>query len=171
MRLVENGDKTKVVDSINFGGRGRVSKLLLDCLADSDLITSPTEENKTLEDFKLPEPSYGEQVVGTLTQDELGLFLEYSRVAEELDDLGREMGSASYIKIAEAIRNKSETELAKDPNSIITPEEAGRVFKLNRRVTTLHSLLFWHLGEKYECHDHTLGIRSRGRVVKGGRKW
>lgn len=127
------------------------------------------KEASVIDEIELDDPKYGEDILGTLTEEETKLFVNYHAASAEMDDLHRACGSNLIIKAGEAIRDKKEKDF--DTSDSIVEEEAYAFFQKQRQVDVLKSLLFWYIGERLDCHDHVLGIRSKRRIIKGQRKW
>lgn len=115
----------------------------------------------------LPEPKYGETVLGTLTEDEACLFQDLYNVKEELEGYGRELSASAFTALGQAIRqNKTD-----DLESTISEEQAKHYFALQQKAEMLHAVLYWGLGERLDAHEYRLGVRSRFRVVRLQRRY
>lgn len=127
---------------------------------------------RILQDLALPEPSYGEQTIGELTDDELFVVADLTKLKSDLETAGRELVGKNMSKVGDLIRtsdhNKPLMEVLQGSNIMenVSEEEAKLFFTLQQRVNMVHSTLHYHLGERFDAHDWRLGIRSRGRVVK-----
>jgi hypothetical protein len=53
----------------------------------------------------------------------------------------------------------------------VDPAKAYEYFGMEAKVLRLKSMFYWGIGERFSCHDHKLGVRSRRRIIKGERKW
>ncbi len=140
----------------------RMDKEKLTALEESGAVSS---NPLPIDKLELPEVGFGDHVLGTLTDEEAELFTGYYDAAQELDDLGREVGANFFANAADAIRNKTE-EKAFSGGMQLTDEEASKIFKLQRKVEYLKSLFYWYMCEKYNCHEYKVGVRSRRRFVK-----
>jgi hypothetical protein len=134
------------------------------------------QRDSILADLSLPDPRYGEEVVGELSDDELFLFAELAKLNLDLEAKGREIVGKSLSMAGEAIRNSDHTKPLMEAlqNSNImesaSEDDARQIFTLQQRVNMLHSTLHYHLGERFDAHHWRLGVRSRGRVVKIARR-
>jgi hypothetical protein len=117
---------------------------------------------------ELPEPAYGEQVLGTLTDDEALLFSSFLSVKEELDEFLRGLSGTNLERMAQAVRSKTERELMEqDP---LTDEQYSRLSKLQRQKDYLRAAFYWIMCDKYNCHEYNVGVRSKRRFIKSSRR-
>lgn len=135
-------------------------------LREQGLVLDSSEHK--FEDLKLPSVSGTEQTLGELTDYEKELFVSFYHAQAELEDLSREFGADFLTKMSDAIRNRTEDQLA---NEEIDEDVAYDIFRLSRKVDYLKGLFYWYIGERFQAHDFTLGIRDKGKVIRGQRKW
>lgn len=125
--------------------------------------------------LELPEPQYGEDVVGELTDDEVAVFVELYEANREQDTRGRDATGAQFMKLGEAIRSGATPEaLMSGANEFFASEaDAHDFFAIGQKVAMLHSKLHWMLGERFGLHHWRLGVRQGARVVKlaSGRRY
>ena len=135
----------------------------------SDNLPAPTN---------LPEPEYGEEIIGELTGNEMELFVQLRAVTEQLEDLGRTtMGqaiAAAGDAIARSDRKRTLVDLAQSGDIAIDfmDEDARMEYcTLEARVAVLHATLYWTIGSRLNAHNYHLGVRSKGRVVKTRKRY
>lgn len=123
--------------------------------------------------LSLPEPQYGETVMGDLTQDEKHMFAELKRTKDVLEKLGREYIARSLERFGGTIRHSDVNkplhealQSGEQPMTFESDEERRNFFRLDRKAAYLHSVLYWGIAERYGIHDHGIGVRSRFRAVK-----
>lgn len=139
-------------------------------MKDSGLIVQ--DATADLEDMKLPEPSYGEETIGTLTTEEATLFKSYVAAKNEFEDMQRDLTSKSLFTVGEAIRDKTEDKLGQDGIAAhITDEQGEAIHRLQRQFLVLRETFFWMVSERLKCHGYTIGVRSKNRIIKSQRKW
>lgn len=147
----------------------------LDRLRKLGIDIKPTAAIDALE---LPEPRYGEAVVGELTDEEALLFRELYDANQALETRTRELIAAGLTKAGDLIRHsdrhKPLSEVFKNNESPVSfdNEADGLVyFTLQQRAAMLHATFYFAIGERLGLHDWRLGVRSRARVVKIERRW
>jgi hypothetical protein len=118
-----------------------------------------------LRSLNLPDPSWGEQVVGELTEEEVVLLSTMLRKMEEKETVDRKMAGKMMTKLGRHLAEDAE----KPKHPFDGEEEAQGYYRLNRECELLKATLFWSLAERFGLHHYTLAIRSRGRVVKTDR--
>lgn len=125
-----------------------------------------------LADIDLPEPNYGELIIGTLTAQEAAFYRDLYRANVALEEEGRNMVGQGLAQIGNTIRqsdrNKPLAEVLRNTDlmGLASDEEAKHYFCLQQRASMLHAVFYFNLGERLDAHEWRLGIRSRGRVVK-----
>lgn len=128
-----------------------------------------------LDDIKLPEPAFGETTIGTLDAEETELFQLYYQLQVDIEDmhrtaLGDLLGRlGSQIKASD--RQKALHE-AVNPSSLEFGDEETekRYCRMQQLSAHTHATLFFQIGERLNCHEWKLGIRSKGRIVKTERR-
>lgn len=123
-----------------------------------------------LDETTLKEPEYGEEIIGTLTEEETQLFAAYREAHATLQELQRKVGAELLHRMGDAIAQQKEKEMF-DNAPPIQDSEAKEFHRLMRKVEYLKAMFFWVIGEKYKAHDHILGVRTKRRIIKGRRKW
>jgi hypothetical protein len=118
-----------------------------------------------LEALDLPEPAYGEEVMTELDEDEALLFAELYHLNEALDAKRRDYMAESLAKLGSSLRERSERDLTPE-NFRMSDAQEKEVHRLQQQASMLHAMLYWRLGERLDCHEFRMGVRSRGRVVK-----
>lgn len=129
------------------------------------------DTERTLDDLKLDEIRMGEAVIGTLTPDEAALWVAYSDAKVEVLSIERELASDTFYQIGDAFKRGEEDKFAMGSGVNLDAEKMREFFKLGRRAELLGASFFWTIGERMDAHDHFLGVRTKGRIVKGKRKW
>ena len=131
-----------------------------------------------LGDLDIPDPKYGEEIVGTLTVEEALIYRDLRRAMEVADDLERNAAGKAIQELGRQIaasdRKKSMREvLARDGETplALDPETAETMFAAMQRQQHLHAMLHFLMGERLAAHSWRLGVRSKGRVVKIERRW
>ena len=163
-----------------FGGKARAEAI--DASLHEQINESTIEQLKAagiitdtnpggIDDIKLNEPQYGETIVGTLTDEEALLFMAFYGAKAELDDLGRELNANTLIGVGTKLREKPKDDDDFGVSDFVLPEQAAAYFRAERRMEYAKAQLYYVLGEKYGCHDHAIGIRTKRRVVRGKSKW
>ena len=118
-----------------------------------------------LEALDLPEPAYGEQILGELNDDEAAVFQELFHLNMLIETRRREYVADSLGKLGQSLREGTERDLSADQFKI--PEAVEReVHRMMQQAAMLHAMLYWRIGERFDCHEWRLGVRSRGRIVK-----
>jgi hypothetical protein len=126
------------------------------------------DTQRTLADIPLSELQMGEAVIGELTPEEAILYIAFFDARAEEKRLGQEVTGDMLHKAGDAVKRGDE-QFAFGSGA---DEEAMRdYFRLNRRAELLGASFFWTIGERMKVHDHRLGVRTKGRIVKGARKW
>jgi hypothetical protein len=115
-----------------------------------------------LRSMNLPDPTWGEEVLGELHEAEVVLLATMLRKTEEKDNLDRKMAGKMLTKIGQHLSESAE----KPTHPFDTEGEALAFYRLTRECELLKANLFWALAERFNLHHYTLAIRSRGRVVK-----
>lgn len=143
-----------------------------------DLRNQTTEDKsgpslRTYDEFEaageIPEVQYGETVLGTLTDEEVSMYEHIFRLTEEYRSIDRELGAKVLNTAADLYRAGKERTL--DTSSIISEPVAKQHFKLERELEYVRAHFFYLIGEKYNCHDYIVGVRTKKRVIKSSRKW
>lgn len=156
--------KTNVFMPAAFAGR-----------ADADTLSRLREQGVVtgvlvLDESELKEPEYGEETIGTLTDDEAQVYAAYCEAHKTLRELQRKVGAELLHRMGDAVAQQKEKEMFENEPPL--NEEAAHEFhRLVRKVEYLKSMFFWIIGEKYKAHDFTLGVRTKRRIIKGRRKW
>jgi hypothetical protein len=125
-----------------------------------------------LVDIDLPEPNYGEVILGTLSAPEAAFYIDLYKANVALEEEGRNMVGMGLAQIGNSIRqsdrNKPLSEVLRNTDlmGLASDDEAKHYFKLQQRAAMLHSVFYYNLGERFDAHEWRLGIRSRGRIVK-----
>lgn len=123
-----------------------------------------------LEPGDMPEPKAGELYVGELLPEELSIYTAMVAAKRSMDDAGRGLSGDLLIKIGKKIQSGEEP----DPKALAREAEEELVkayFRQSRLLDYLKAMLHFQLGERFGMHDHSLGVRSKGRVYDCGRKW
>ena len=123
-----------------------------------------------IDKLELPEVSFGDHVLGTLTDEEAELFTAYYEAAAELDVMGRNIGADFFASVADAIRNKQEEKFSQ-AGPQLSDEDASKIYRMQRKVEHLKGLFFWHMCEKYNCHEYMVGVRTGRRFVKNQKRY
>lgn len=124
----------------------------------------------------LPEPQYGEQTIGNLTEDEARLFVAFFNAQAELEDMHRNTMGAILRRagdqIAKSDRSKNlgaalqGTKLAEFDNEA----DEKSFCRMQMLVDYLRNALFFQIAERLDCHSFKIGVRSKRRIVKTGRR-
>lgn len=122
-----------------------------------------------IDDLELPEPQYGEQIIGTLTAEEAELYASIYSLSGKLEELNRTGASNAFIATGEAIRDKREKDIVE--KGMVSEDFAKEFFRTQRQLEYLKSLFFWTLSSRLDCFDYIIGVRSRRRIIKSERRW
>lgn len=130
-----------------------------------------TEEDRA--DVKLDEPRYGESYLGDLTDEEQALFVELYRSNIQLEDLTRDYIGASISRLGEMIRSSDRHKQLHEaiasgeaPMDFGSDENKLAFFRLQAKIGFLKANLYWRLGERFNAHDFSIGVRSKFRAYK-----
>lgn len=136
------------------------------------------EETRSYSDIDLPDPEYGETIVGELEEAEKALFFALYDTTNALEDMTRTFMGRQITRVGQRItdsdRSKSLSEAMKDEeNELVfdSDDEAKEFFRLEKKAAMLHSTFHWNLAERFNSHEYKLGVRSRGRVVTAERRY
>lgn len=134
----------------------------------SETVTDWTE-------FDLPEPQYGETIIGDLTEEEARIFATYYRLSQEIEDMSRtamgDMLTRVGTQIRTSDRQKDLREAIKDGDLHFGTEEEEKKFcRAQQQVGYLAAMLFFNIGERTNNHDWRIGIRTKGRAVKTAKR-
>ncbi len=159
-----------VVTSDRFG----LSKERITELKETGLLT---QEMIPYEKMDLMETSYGETIIGELTEEERAIFNELHVSQRELDDRTRDIVGSRISEVGDVIRtsdrNKVLSDAVKDKmpeDQFDTDEEAEEYFSLEQKRNYLRMLFYFSIGERLKTHSHLLGIRTKGRIVQFDRR-
>lgn len=124
-----------------------------------------------LEALDLPEPEYGEVIVGTLTPAEAALFADLYAANLAGEERTKQLLGAKLEKLGSSIRSlgggKGLASLMDDANlTDVDDEELNEYHRLTQRAAMLHTAFYYHVGERLSSHGWRLGIRSKGRIVR-----
>lgn len=126
------------------------------------------DRSSEFDDLDLADPVNGEITIGTLTDEEMQLFVSYHQAFADYDGLIRDINSdmlrtaADHIKEGDFNPNKLQ-ELAKER---VSEDEIKDIARLRRQVDLLRSLFYWHISERLDAHHYVLGVRSGARIVR-----
>lgn len=133
------------------------------------------DDTERQDGMELPPVSYGETVVGELTDQERDLFLELSDVHDTVEQRARECVAAHLRKASEELLDGSVQPPAmvgqQSPMVFQDDDEAKYFFKEQKRLAYLHSCFHFVLGERLGLHEFVLGVRAGWRVVKVKRRY
>ena len=123
------------------------------------------------EAMELPEPQYGEVIVGPLTEEEGALFKAYYEASQQCEDMARTAMGEMLARVGQQIkssdRRKDLREAIQEGDLQFGDEEQEKAYcRIQQMVAYLHAMLFFAIGERCNCHDWRVGIRSKGRIVK-----
>lgn len=147
------------------------AKMDADRLADLKAKGLLVKDACPIDDLELPEPQYGDEIIGTLTPEEAELYVSVFLLSERIDELNRQGASEVLIGMGEAVREKKEADIFENQNQFVTAEFAIEFFKTGRKLDYLKGLFFWTVSERLDCFDHVIGIRSKRRIVRNRRRW
>jgi hypothetical protein len=134
-------------------------------------VTVARDHTDTLSE--LPEPQYGEYILGELNDLEKELYVDLHKANKDFELLQREYLGRQVERFGQSIRT---ADLTKEVSDIVksnkdflfdSEEEKKNFFRLERHITMLKGHLHWSLAERFMCHDFTIGVRSKFRAVKG----
>lgn len=161
----------KVVTHARFGAVDRLKEL-----REQGIMV--VEETRGYGDISLPEPEYGETIIGELDEAEKALFFAMYDATSELEDMTRTFMGRQLSRVGQRItdsdRARTLEEAMRDlPDDLAfdSDTEAKEFFRLEKRKDMLHSTFHWNLAERFDRHEYILGVRSRGRVVTAKRKF
>ena len=117
----------------------------------------------------------GEQVIGTLTDEERTLYVEIAVLDSQIDETSKELAARSFEKAAAATRkSKSPQDLVaqmKDEVIFLDNNEAEQFFYEEQRYHYLKNMLYWSLRNRLKVWGAVLGIRAGFAVVVAGYKY
>lgn len=146
----------------------RIDKAALEELKDAGASSS---NPLPIDKLDLSGPGYGEIVLGTLTDAECALFVEYHEVMDSLDTFHREATATAMNTLADAVREKKEQSVLSAPPTNTVPDELlKKMAHAQRKAEYLKHLLYFHLCEKYNCHEYAVGIRAGRKFVRGKKR-
>lgn len=124
--------------------------------------------NPEFANLELPDPRPGELVIGTLVDEEVGLYVEYHKLFVELDDLIRGINSDLLSEAATHIRTGSNdlSHIQSAVEELVDETTADRLCRLQRRLDMVKTTLFYSIAERLNAHRHVLGVRSGGRITR-----
>jgi len=122
----------------------------------------------------LPEPQYGELVLGALTDDERAVFVQLRRIEDQRERLAREYYGRALERLGTGIRSSDvhqslhENIANNEQAKMVFDSEEEKVgyFRLDRLISLLHATLYWSLSERFNCPHYGVGIRSKFRAVR-----
>jgi hypothetical protein len=125
----------------------------------------------TLTSLDMPEPAYGEEVIGTLTAAEAALFHDLYKANLDAEGRTKDIVGRKLEKLGSAVRSlgggKGIIDLVNDEElANVDDDEQNSYHRLTQRAAMLHTALYFHVGERLNAHGWRLGIRSKGRVVR-----
>ena len=135
--------------------------------------TVVTSDYSCIDSLELQEPQRGEQIIGTMTEEECAIFVSFYEAKSIADKVNRKLSGTVLRGMGAAIEEENEEEFFTGGglNDSLDKELAVTFFREQRRADYLKNRLYWMLGERFGVHDYSVGIRSKRRVVKGQRKW
>jgi hypothetical protein len=124
-----------------------------------------------IDEIKLPEPEYGETVIGTMTPEEAELFLTSYQLQLDIEDMSRNAVADLMSRVGQQIRSSDRQRSLVDslsPASIEFEDEATekKFTRMQQLQIHVHAMLFFQIGERLDVHHYRLGVRSKGRIVK-----
>lgn len=132
----------------------------------------------SLDSIQLPEPQFGETIVGTMTDEERELFLAMYEAKSKLDDMTRDLLADTMARFGETIRGSDRTrtlaEAMQDGEFTMefeNEEKGQEFFRLEKQANMLHALFHWTIAERLNKHEFVLGVRTRGRIVTTERRY
>lgn len=146
-------------------------ELMADAEAHGIDLASLEAATQAFNELDIPEPKYGEDVLGTLTEEELRLFVVIDSLSVKLDDLNHEIGGEALMATGAAFkaRDVSDENIRKVMETKRTVIE--QYFKYERQLESYKSRMFLSICNRLGHWDWLLGIRSKQRIVKVQRKW
>jgi hypothetical protein len=129
------------------------------------------------DEMGLQEPQYGEQVLGNLTDEEFTIFVDIWRVQNEMTDIMKAITARKLHEAGDLVATSDSPqqfiESVQQNSHVVyqTADEAKRSFLLQAKLNFLKGLFYWQMGEKYDCHDYKLGVRSKRRFVRKERRY
>lgn len=117
----------------------------------------------------------GEQVIGTLTDEERALYIEIAILDAQISDTAKELAARSFEKAAALTRRaKTPADMIaqmKDDAIFTDNNEAEQFFYEEQRYTYLKSVLYWSMRNRLKVWGAVLGIRAGFAVVIAGYKY
>lgn len=137
----------------------------LEMLKDSGIEVTEVDP---LEELDLDDPQNGEITIGVLTSEEAAVFADYHKTFSDLDGILRDINSDMLVDAADVIRsgNDGPASMHEAINERVTDEDRKEICKLQRRIDLLKGVLYWRIAERLDAHQHVLGVRSGGRIVR-----
>lgn len=124
-------------------------------------------------DIDLEEPKYGETLLGDLTTDEKAIFIDMYRAVTQTERMAREFMGAAISRMGAAIAASDahkplDEAVRQDQGQLDFGSDENRLefFRLQQRAALLKATLYWSLGERFGCHDFSIGVRTRYRAYK-----
>jgi hypothetical protein len=134
------------------------------------------DQSRNLADLSLQEPQYGEEIIGTLEDDERALFFSLYDANLEVEDLTRTHMGNQIARVGKQIK---ESDRSKDLREALQEgeitfeddDEAKAFFRLSKLRDMIHATFHFNIGERLSAHDYVLGVRTQGRIVKVSRRY
>jgi hypothetical protein len=145
----------------------------LDHLRGLGIAISVHQSEEDLSSIQLDEPRYGETLLGNLTDEEKAMYVDLYQSSMDLEGLHREYVGAAIARIGNTIRasDRHKPLMMEEQNiDFGGPENRLAYCRLEQRVNVLKSNLYWSIGERYGCHDWSIGVRSKFRAFKVAEK-
>ena len=151
--------------SIDGGKDQSQDKLKPACVFDINRVIDPAE----FDTIKLPDPQYGEEVIGSLSEDDCKAFVLMHQADVEMHRLDREIGGALMEVAGQKIKTGEF-----DPRQANTMADLAQVdevkaiefCRLLAFTSQVKAAFWWTVGERFNAHDYRLSVRSKRRVVK-----
>lgn len=141
-----------------------------------ELRDAGVEIEANLEEANLPEPQYGETVVGTLTAEEAQLFMAYYDAKNKFDDLQRNLTAEIFLRAGNQIKTSDRSKTlaqqfsAEDFKNFASDEEEREFCRMDMLVAALKTNFFFTIAERLGKHEFVLGVRSKSRIVQSIRR-
>jgi nucleotidyltransferase/DNA polymerase involved in DNA repair len=127
---------------------------------------------KALDEVKLNLPGPGEQVVGSLTEEEMVLFLQACEAIDKMEEAHRQLVSRQLAAMSHAALTSAQ--MAEMHNVKPSPEDQAIIDEYcewRHLQEYLRTTLWWMVGSRLNIHDHHLGVRKGGKIVKLTRRY
>lgn len=147
------------------------SARFLSKMTDAERDAAGVSDEQVYDSFGLSPVTGTEQVVGTLSGDQLAMACLYLQVLAEVDELEC-LGSAEVMRQMadklEMSKSIQKVDLRDMHSSEAVKAMHSRYARIQRKLGAVKGVLFYELSELYEIHGRKIGLRANRKVVVYG---